>query len=204
MSNDVAKTSLKVFSLSSKGQRKKTEEDHRQLDEAMNTIMNEGVNQIEELNSELWAGICYLCDETELTKLRERLNGDDYRPPIIDSELTGDLLSELMIDLYQKANAISTMLEQTEPKFKGALKLYDRAEKQTAGILALQEQWKTEAIFNLTVPIEVTSSLSLAERVVGQLKHRKEAIERSYEIVSRLVTILDSGVKNHRPSRHSQ
>ena len=202
MSNELAKNAVTLVALSGKAKTKKSQEETAAEDAAINFIVTNGVDKIQQANDDLYEGIRELCAEDQINELFNYLNSGDLTTPVLVKPTTPQTIEALMVELYTKTNAVMTLIEHHESAYKAAVKLLDTAEQRACGILAFAEKWKSEATFSLTVPSDVIELISNYEIAIRRLNTRKDSLEQSYQIVSRLVTVLDSGVKDWRTSRH--
>lgn len=131
-----------------------------------------------------------LADESyQLSEFESILEADETQAPRITSAMEVSHIEEAIIQIYGAQTTISGILEVLLPKYDKWTNHRKRAEMVMKALIQSSNEWKSEAIYSVYEPIEVTTMFADFTECVSAYKQRLKTLEASYATLSRLLSL---------------
>jgi hypothetical protein len=131
-----------------------------------------------------------LDDESyQLSEFESILGADETQSPRITSAMEVSHIEEAIIQIYGAQTTISGILEVLLPKYDKWTNHRKRAEMVMKALIQSSSEWKSEAVYSVYEPIEVTTLFANFTECVSAYKQRMKTLENSYATLSRLLSL---------------
>jgi hypothetical protein len=114
---------------------------------------------------------------------------DGLKPPAMAKLTTQEGLNQAIIHLYGAITTVSGFIEYLEPQLKYLQSALDRIHKLSKCVIQTKTEWRGQALIEMYIPEELMRIHSRLAELVHTLKLRKEVLDNSLTIVSRLITL---------------
>lgn len=98
-------------------------------------------------------------------------------------------IDRVLRELYAAHVTVAGRLEELEPALDRWLKHERKINDVVKAVCGLDKEWQADALVRLVVPGKVYNKIRALETYTAQFKNRQAALDKAYEIVSRLVTL---------------
>lgn len=109
--------------------------------------------------------------------------------PKMPKQVSPTTITPVIQELYEAQATTYGMLEQLEPALDKWIKYEKRMQLLVKAVTGFTTEWRTEAVGVVVVPAVVQRKVLALAEVVGSLKLKRDALNKAYDMISRLVTL---------------
>ena len=123
--------------------------------------------------------------------LAQIMNDDNLRSPKFPAIFTPAVVQELIVKIYGAQTTIASTLEEIEPAHRKWMDYENRIKLLYKAACGLDKEWQTDALFQTGYPEEIYQLVRRLGEYVYAFKIRLDQLNRAYEAVSRIVTVME-------------
>lgn len=173
-------------------ERKRTDAENNEYEEVLADLRENYKVYFDVLTKYLFESIMVDFDSTSETPTlhyQNELARKENKPPALVYPVTTDQIERAIPQIHTAQITVFGFLEELEPQYKKWLVYIDRAERLFGAITNFKEKWRNDGLFEILVPHDVYKRVQDMGELVATLKYRKEILDKSFEIVSRVITL---------------